>query len=76
METQLRVTQHTVTTVLGTLTMLAAIVLFFWGRLSDKFEFGLGTLIPVLLLGWVLLMAKDSLLEGITMGVFKLKKPE
>ena len=74
METKLRVTRHLITTILGTLIMISDTVLFFWGQLSEKFDFNLVTFIPALLLGWVLLMAKDSLLEGITMGVFKLKK--
>ena len=74
MDTKLRLVQNVITTILGTIIISAGIGLFFYGRITGKFEFGLPMFIPTMLLGWVLLMAKDSLLEGITMGVFKLNK--
>ena len=71
---KMRVIRNWVTTIIGALLMLVAVALFIMSKLNKfEFEFTFLELLPVVLLAWVLLMAKDSLLEGITMGVFKIK---
>lgn len=74
MKIKIRVLRNWVTTILGSLLMLFAIVLYLFSKLGKfDFEFTFVQLLPVVLLAWVLLMAKDSILEGITMGFFKIK---
>lgn len=74
MKTKIRVFRNWITTVLGGLLMLFAIALYLLSKLGKfDFEFTFVQLLPVVLLAWVLLMAKDSLLEGITMGFFKIR---
>jgi hypothetical protein len=73
METKLRITRHLITTVIGTIIMLSSTAMFIIGQFSDKIDFNLITFTPFLLLGWTLLMAKNSILTGITAGLFKLK---
>lgn len=77
MATKIRVIRNWVTTVIGTLLLIASVVLFVASKLNiANFEFTFIQLLPAVLLGWTLLMAKDSILEGITMGVFKVKAKE
>ena len=45
-----------------------------WFKITDVCDFTIGEILPTLALGYSLIMAKDSLLEGVTMGLFKLKK--
>lgn len=72
--TKIRVVRNIVTTIIGSLLLLAAIGLWVASKFANvDFEFTFIQLLPAVLLGWVLLMAKDSLLEGITMGIFKIK---
>jgi hypothetical protein len=74
MKIKIRILRNWVTTILGSLLMLFAIVLYLLSKLGKfDFEFSFVQLLPVVLLAWVLLMAKDSILEGITMGFFKIK---
>jgi len=39
-------------------------------------DFTWGEIIPVFLLGWVFLVAKDTLIEGLFLNFFKVKKNE
>lgn len=74
---KIRIIRNWVTTIIGSLLMLVAVVLYLMSKLEKfEFEFTFTQLLPVVLLAWVLLMAKDSLLEGITMGFFKIKAKE
>lgn len=77
MATKIRVIRNWVTTVIGTLLLLGSVALFIISKLKMfEFDFTYVQLLPTVLLGWVLLMAKDSILEGITMGVFKIKEKD
>jgi len=75
--TKIRLVRNIVTTIIGSLLLLAATGLWVASKFANvEFEFSFIQLLPAVLLGWVLLMAKDSLLEGITMGIFKLKSKD
>lgn len=55
------------TTVMGVIIFVLGCVMFAIGKI-DVWGF-----IPVVLLSYSLIMAKDTLLEGITLGIFKNK---
>lgn len=58
------------TTIIGALTMLAAISMYVASKFTD-FEVSYIELGAVGVLGWVFLTARDTLLEGIFLGLFK-----
>lgn len=57
-----------ITSVIGILILLAAIAFIYIGKTTVIQS------IPLFALGWVFLSAKDSLLEGLSMGILKMKK--
>ena len=72
-ETKNRIVRNWVTTVFGTLLMLAALAMFIANRIPQaNIDFSWLEMVGTALLGWVFLMAKDSLLEGLFMGIFKI----
>lgn len=72
-ETKNRIVRNWVTTVFGTLLMLAALAMLIANRIPQaNIDFSWLEMVGTALLGWVFLMAKDSLLEGLFMGVFKI----
>jgi len=62
-----------VTTLIGLLFLLGSLGMVVMNLFYDKDFAVWSTIIPVSLLGWVFLWAKNSLLEGITLGLFKNK---
>lgn len=60
--------QNWITTIVGVLVILAGIYTFVIERIETT---GLVTLI---VLGWVLIMSKDELIEDLFMNLFKIKK--
>lgn len=63
-----------ITTIIGLFFLLCSLGMVFMNMFYEK-EFNIFTsIIPVSLLGWVFLWAKNSLLEGITLGLFKNKE--
>ena len=78
-ETVRRVKGNWRTTVMGIPIFLFGIIMLVmkvlcWFKITDACDFTIGEILPTLALGYSLIMAKDSLLEGVTMGLFKLKK--
>ena len=72
-ETKNRIVRNWVTTVFGTLLMLAALAMLIANRIPQaNIDFSWLEMVGTALLGWVFLMAKDSLLEGLFMGMFKI----
>ena len=59
-----------ITTVIGTIVVVFAGVAFWFGKVNV-----LG-FVGFVLLGWALISAKDTLLEGLTMGIFKGQEKE
>ncbi len=62
------------TTAIGILLMLMSVIMFFLPKFVSIKSFSLLELIMGLVLGWVFLMAKNTLIEGIFLGIFKMKK--
>lgn len=58
------------TTILGALVMLSAIISFYMKLV------GATELITLLVVGYVFLRAKDSLIEGLFFNLFKVKKED
>lgn len=62
------------TTIIGAIIMLVAVGLFVYSVVSDV-EFKIMEMVLLAILGWVFLTARNTLLEGVFMNVFKVKKP-
>ena len=63
-----------ISTIFGALLMLVALTMFILDRIpSAGIDFSLFEMTAVAVLGWVFLFAKDSLIEGIFLGIFKVK---
>lgn len=65
-----RIIKNRVTTILGLLIWIVTVGLF----ISDKFGYGEMTImetVTMLMIGWLFFMSKNSLLKGITLGLFK-----
>ena len=56
--------------------MTIAIFLYVAGKYSDKFETSTLELATIAVLGWVFLTARDTLLEGLFLNLFKIKKED
>lgn len=65
-----------VTTVIGLLFLIATLTMIVMNLFYEKDFAAWPTIIPISLLGWVFLWSKNSLLEGITLGLFKVKSNE
>jgi hypothetical protein len=67
--------QNWVTTVIGALMMILALVMY---MLNNFYGFEIPNLeiIMMIVLGWVFVTARDTLLEGLFFNLFKIKKPE
>jgi hypothetical protein len=75
MNTKQRIVQNWITTVFGTVCMFTAFGMFVAHTLPMcNVDFPLSTMMMLALFGWIFLMAKDSLIEGIFMGIFKVKE--
>jgi hypothetical protein len=58
------------TTFIGLLFLLSAVGMTVMNIFFEKDFAAWSSIIPVALLGWVFLWAKNSILEGITLGIF------
>jgi len=67
--------QNLITSITGTAILIAAIAMLFLD-IFKVIDFTWGEIIPVFLLGWVFLVAKDTLIEGLFLNFFKVKKNE
>lgn len=68
-----------ITSILGIVIMLAASFMFFFGEMvvnKEDYEMAIGTWLISMFLGFVFLMAKNSLITGIFFGLLKIKNPE
>jgi protein-S-isoprenylcysteine O-methyltransferase Ste14 len=65
-----------VTSIIGILFLLGALAMLVLNAFYAHNHSVWSTIIPISLLGWIFLWAKNSLLEGITLGIFKIKKDE
>jgi VIT1/CCC1 family predicted Fe2+/Mn2+ transporter len=60
-----------VTTFIGVLFLIGSLIMIVMNLFYEKDFAAWSAIIPISLLGWVFLWAKNSLLEGITLGLFK-----
>ena len=67
--------QNWLTTSIGAVLMLTAITMYVLSKVKG-YEVSLVETASVAVLGWVFLTARDTLLEGIFMNLFKIKKSE
>jgi hypothetical protein len=75
MKTKKRIIQNYITTIFGSVVMFGALVMLVINRLPNTgVDFSLFEMILTALFGWIFVMAKDSLIEGLFMGVFKVKE--
>jgi hypothetical protein len=65
--------QNWLTTAIGAVLMLTAITMYVLSKVKD-FDVSLIETASVAVLGWVFLTARDTLLEGMFMNLFKIKK--
>jgi len=68
--------QNLITSIAGGLLMLIGIMMFFADSFIKDLQFSIMESVSVLVLGWVFLMAKDDLIEGLFGGIFKFKKKD
>ncbi len=66
--------KNKLTSWIGVILMVVAIFLYVAGKYSDKFETSTLELATIAVLGWVFLTARDTLLEGLFLNLFKIKK--
>lgn len=66
--------KNKITSWIGVILIAVAIFLYVAGKYSDKFETSTLELATIAVLGWVFLTARDTLLEGLFLNVFKIKK--
>ena len=72
-----RIIRNWITTIFGTLLMFAALAMLIANRIpTANIDFSWLEMVGTALLGWVFLMAKDSLLEGLFLGVFRIAPKE
>jgi protein-S-isoprenylcysteine O-methyltransferase Ste14 len=62
-----------ITTFIGFLFLLGSLSMVVMNLFFEEDFAVWSTIIPISLLGWIFLWAKNSLLEGITLGIFKTK---
>ena len=60
--------RNLITTSIGIAVVLFAFVMFYLGKVQ------LSGFVTLLILGWVFVSAKDTLLEGITAGLFRINE--
>lgn len=64
------------TTIIGAILMLTAVAMYVVSKLKPEVDIHITEMASVSVLGWVFLTAKDTLLEGMFMNIFKIKKTE
>jgi hypothetical protein len=67
--------QNWLTTIIGAVLMLTAITMYVLSKVKG-YEVSLLETASVAVLGWVFLTARDTLLEGMFMNLFKIKKDD
>ena len=65
--------QNWLTTCIGAILMLVAITMYILSKVKG-YEISLIETMSVAVLGWVFLTARDTLLEGLFLNLFKIKK--
>ena len=64
------------TTTIGAVLMLVAIGMYIVGKFKPEMEVSTMEMATVAVLGWVFLTARDTLLEGMFLNMFKVKRSD
>jgi membrane-bound ClpP family serine protease len=64
------------TTIVGAILMLLAVFMFVADLVNPAWKFNLLDCILVMILGWIFLCAKDTLIEGLLLNLVKFKTGE
>ncbi len=67
--------QNILTTSIGAVLMITAITMYVLSKVNN-FDVTILETASVALLGWVFLTARDTLLEGVFLNLFKIKKED
>lgn len=67
--------QNWITTTIGAVLMALAVVMYVLDKFYN-FEIPVMEIVTVAILGWVFITARDTLLEGLFLNIFKIKKPD
>lgn len=68
--------QNWLTTIIGAVLMVTAITMYVVSKFKPDMDIHLTEIGSVTVLGWVFLTARDTLLEGMFMNLFKVKKTD
>ena len=68
--------RNLITTIIGTMIMLSGVLALLLDMFGIIAPISIWTIAIIELLGWLFVAAKDTLLEGLTFNLFKLKKSE
>jgi uncharacterized membrane protein YczE len=63
-----------VTTLIGAVLMCVAVAMYVLSKFKPEVEIHITEMALVAILGWVFLTARDTLLEGVFLNMFKIKK--
>jgi hypothetical protein len=66
--------QNWVTTIIGAILMASAIAMYIISKFNLTFEISILEVVSIAVLGWVFVTARDTLLEGVFLNIFKIKK--
>lgn len=66
--------QNWMTTIIGALLMIAAVSMYIIEKFKPEIDIHITEVASVAVLGWVFLTAKDTLLEGVFLNIFRIKK--
>lgn len=66
--------QNWLTTAIGAILMVASIVMYVVSKFNPEVAIGITEMASVAVLGWVFLTARDTLLEGMFLNIFKVKQ--
>lgn len=64
------------TTAIGAILMLTAVTMYIISKFKADMDIHMTEVASVAALGWVFLTARDTLLEGIFLNLFKIKKSD
>ncbi len=67
--------KHIITSIIGILMMLSANTMYFFGGvITEEYTMTFIEYLSIMFLGYVFLVAKDSLIQGIFLNLLKIKK--
>ncbi len=66
-----------ITSIIGVIVMLSASIMYFFGeKIIDDFTISMTEFLTLLFVGYIFLVAKDSLIQGLLGNILKIKKED